>query len=906
MLSGGVELFGRETACRLLGTVIDELRAGAGGSLMLTGDIGMGKTALLRYAADRAHDLRVLTAAGVPAETGLPFAGLHGLLRPLLPLLPRIPQRQRTALSAGLAVSAESTDDVFAIAAGTLSLLAAAADDVPVLVLVDGVHQWDETSQAALLFAARRAGTVPVGVILASGRECLDEDDCGVPTYRIPPLDAAASRQLLRRASADPIVPAVADRLVAAAGGVPLALAELPGVLTPGQRAGTDPLPDPPPVGGATHRALLPGLAPLGPVERAALVVAAAAGEIGLPAVLAVLDAQGLPAAALESAETHGVIDLGAGGVTFRHPLLRAVAYHEASVAHRRAVHRAIAAVTSGGTRARHLGCAALGPGEETAAELERAARTSVGTAAVSDAAQLMQRAAELSEDGRTRAQRCVRTAELWQAAGVAVAADEVLEGARRLGDDVWVRANVQALAARVEYRRGCPAQAYRLLIREAVRVRDNDPDAAVLMLLDAAEASWLAGAPHGATVAAQQARQIAANGAPGLRDLCAVQHAAILARGGALDEARRVLADRRAALDRVVTDADAPVTWWRVLWVTAPAVLAAFGEREAAARLAFESLGRARDLSAYGILPSLLALCAELHRYTGDWDGARALAAEAADLADELGQATDGAAALLTLAQVAAARGDHAECAATLERFRDVCAHRRLDGLGRAVDVVEGLLALGAGEHAAAYARLQGLTRGGPADLSWLPDLVEAAIAAGHRDVARSAVAAHREHGADDARCAALLAPPAGAEDAFAAALARDLPVFDRARTELCLGEWRVAHDRPGAAEVLAAAAATFDRLGARPWADRARRALPGGAWAPAAPAPVIAGLTLQERKVALLVGHGATNREAAGALYVSPKTIEFHLRSVFRKVGVRSRAELAHMIGQIPQGAD
>ena len=882
---------------------------------MLTGDVGMGKTALLGYAAERARDTRVLTAAGVPDETDLPFAGLHGLLRPLLPLLATIPERQRAALSAGLAVSCESTDDVFAVAAGTLTLLAgaAAAEDVPVLVIVDDLQLWDATSRQALLFAARRTASERVGMILANGQACPDGADCGVPIFQIPPLDAEASRRLLARASAEPIVPAVADRLLAATAGVPLALAEIPGALTPGQLAGTDTLPEPAPVGGSMHRALAPRLTQLGHDERAALVVAAAAKQISLPQVNAALELLGLPAGALESAEAHGIIELGPGGVTFRHPLLRAVAYHEAAVGQRRSVHRVLAMVTSGATRGRHLGSAALEADEETAGELEHTAAASAGTSSIGCAAQLMQRAAELSGEGWLRARRCVRAAELWQLAGGSAAAEKLIESAARLDDDVWARATGQALLACAECARGGPAQAHRRLMREAVRVRSADPEAAAVILLDAAEAAWLAGEPHAALVAAQQAVQVAAGGSAGLRDVCAVQQAAILARGGELTKARQILGDRFADLESAA-DVDTPVPWWRVLWLTLPELLTALGNVERARRMADDASSRARSLGAYGILPALLALRAEQSRHDGDWAEAETLAVEAATLADTLGQATGSGAAALVLARLAAARGERAQCDTHLRRFRSVSA----DGMGVAAGAVEGLLELSLGDNASAFARLEGLVRrmdtmADPVGVCWLPDFVEAAVATGRRDEARRVLSEVRSRalGPPQLRCESLLDDDqAGA--VLAEAVVCPAPLFEKARTELCLGEWLVMRNQGEAAGAwFRTAAATFDRLGAVPWAERARRGLPGCApepepvVAPAEDSPGIAGLTSQEQKVALLVGQGATNREAASALYVSPKTIEFHLRSVYRKVGVRSRAELAHLIGQANQGA-
>ena len=239
-------LLGRDPVCQEIDKVIASVGSDVGASLVLIGERGIGKTALLRYAEQRAGSVRALTACGVSAESSLPFAGLHGLLRPILGLLPHIPVRQASALSAGFALMPEAAVDEFAIAAGTLNMLAAARAEGPLLLLVDDFDLWDDTSRAALLFVARRTAFEGVGIILAS---TTDEEDTGLPCHQIPPLDPSVGGELLRRANPEPIAAAVADQLVCFSAGTPLVLLEMPGVLSPGQLAGAEPLPDPLPVG---------------------------------------------------------------------------------------------------------------------------------------------------------------------------------------------------------------------------------------------------------------------------------------------------------------------------------------------------------------------------------------------------------------------------------------------------------------------------------------------------------------------------------------------------------------------------------------------------------------------------------------------------------------------------------
>jgi DNA-binding CsgD family transcriptional regulator len=644
------------------------------------------------------------------------------------------------------------------------------------------------------------------------------------------------------------------------------------------------------------------------------------------------LDALGVPPEALEAAEAKGLVTLAGDAVTFRHPLLRAVAYHEAAPAQRRAAHRALAGVTPPARRAWHLGTAALGPDEHAADELERTALGCGCDLPVGGAARLMERAAELTGSGGLRARRCVSAAELWQLAGAVSRVRELVDQATRRTDDLRVRAYGQAVLARAESRCGRPVQAHRLLVRQAARVRGSDPTGAAIMLLDAAEACCLAGEVRAALVAVRRAGLLAGRAPAPLPAVLAAQHAGVLARSGQLVAARELLAGYRSDLDGAVLDAEVPTGWQQMVRVGLPALLARLGELDAAGRMLDEVIAQARALEAAGLLPGLLAERAEVSRRAGDWSGAHALAAEAAWLAERVEQASDLAAALLCLARLAAARGLRTECGIHLGRARELARRCRLGALAVPMDATEGLLELGDGNFEAAFVRLESVVRqveaGSAPDygcMSWVPDFVEAAVRVSRTDEARRALIVMRANApgslllpAAVARCQALLAIEP-VEEWFDEALrpcpGGDAP-FERARAELCFGEWLRGRGRPAAAGLrIRGALATFEEMGAKPWAQRARRELTilelappgaGPATVVATPAPVAAPprpmscLTAQEQKVTMLVGQGATNREAAGALFLSTKTIEFHLRSVYRKLGVRSRAELAHLVGQ------
>jgi DNA-binding CsgD family transcriptional regulator len=930
MWYGEFGLQGRKFERHIIDQVVDGLRSrggatpggdtpGSGDSLLLLGEAGIGKSALLRYAADRAGDARVLATGGVPAEAALPFAGLHALLGPVLHLLPELPARQAAALSAAFALVPATGVDPFALAAGTFQLLAAAARERPLLVLVDDLQSLDETSREALLFAARRTPVEGIATLLAAtadGPGCGAEN--GLRAHRVPRLDPASARELLLRASPSPVDGAVADRLVDAAGGLPLALVDLPAALTPAQLAGAAPVRDPLPAGPEARRVFGPRLAALDPAVRAALLVAAAAGDAGFTATIDAVAALGIDIAALAAAEAAGLVRMEEDGVAFRNPLLRSVAYHEAAPANRRAAHRALAAVTAQVPRAWHLAAAALRPDEETADELERTAAREAAHLPVPEAAQLVERAAELTGPEERRAARLVSAAESWQLAGAGERVRDLVDRAGRLTGDLAVRGRAQDLMAREELRRGRAGHAHRQLAREAARVRGTAPAVAAALLLDAAAGARLAGDTAAALVAVRQARLVsgAANGA------LVVEHAAVLACAGRLTEARALLDERRADLEKEVLAGGGH----RTLWTGLPSLLARLGELDAALLLVDDLVSRCRLLDVTGLLPGLLVTRAELHLRAGDWDTAAADAGEATTAAGRLGQDGDAAAAQVCLGRIAAARGARAQCAAHLAQAREVRTRGQLGALAVPVEAAAGLLELGEGDHEAAYARLEQIVRQVEAGLApdpgavcWLPDFVEAAVRVSRPDEARRVVAAVSPHAAGSppfaaavARSRALLAAGTdAAEQWFHAALRVDgagAEPFERARDALCYGEWLRRHDRAGeAAPRLAAARATFETLGAAPWAGRAGRALsavdkiPSGT-EDAAPGPrtPLPRLTEQERRVTLLVGRGATNREAARELFLSTKTIEFHLRSVYRKLGVRSRAELANLVGR------
>src|SRR5215475_1264061 len=457
-------LYGRHTECAAVERLLRAAQEGHSGVLVLLGEAGVGKSALLAYAADEARGMTVLRAAGVEAEVELPFAALHQLLRLLLDQLGHLPAAQAAALRAAFGLAAPPgghqpgggrLGDRFLLSVGVLSLLADAAEQRPLVCLLDDAHWLDRASADALVFAGRRLGAEGVGLLFAArDAEPRGFDAPGLPELRLSGLDSTAAARLL--ADAVPSAPAagVRDRLLAAAGGNPLALLELPTALTAAQLAGRSPLPDPLPVGAG--------------VERAAHRL-------------------GLDAAAVGPAEAARLLRAEGARVEFRHPLVRSAVYRAATFAERRAVHLALAgALDEAGQadrRAWHRAAAAVAPDDVVAGELERSAGRARARGGYAAAAAALERAAELTGPEPARARRLAAGAEAAWLAGRPAWALELAGRASRLDPPPRLHAGLQQLRGRIELWCGSPVQAHRLLAGAAAAIADADPEKAALLL---------------------------------------------------------------------------------------------------------------------------------------------------------------------------------------------------------------------------------------------------------------------------------------------------------------------------------------------------------------------------------------------------------------------------------------
>jgi DNA-binding CsgD family transcriptional regulator len=912
-------LLGREGERAQLEDLLSGARAGISSALVIAGAAGVGKSALLHFAREQAvgEGFTTVFAQGVESESDIAFSALSALLRPLLGQLDGLPAPQTAALASALAVGPPVAGDRFTVSAATLSLLAAAAEEKPLLVLVDDGQWIDRASAEALLFAARRLVAEGILILFTQREDVGELDTTGLPVLRLGGLDAKAARELLQERIGGQVAPDVAERLVAATGGNALALAELPALLNPGQLDGSEPLDEPLPVGAALEGALGAKIRALPDDAQKALLVAAASGSPRMEAIAPAVSALGLDPALFEQAEYAGLVTVADGELTFSHPLIRSAAYHAAPPPDRRRAHKALAETLTAeefaDRRAWHLAAAAFGPDEDVAAALEDAAAKVRGRGGCAASATALERAARLTPHAQPRIRRLVQAGADAALAGRFAKALELFDEALALDPPAEIVAEVNRQKARLQVWAGDPMGAHALFVREAEKVEESDPSAASLILIEAALAAIVAAEIEQQLDTAQRACELAhGRGGPAEIYSQAMLGIARILHGDIAEGAP--LLEPLVALE---SDRPDPILLWTgvaLMWIE---------DYERARAVHERIIATARRLSAPSMLPFPLAWRSGVDFRTGRWASARSSAAECVRLGRELGQTSPFG--LVTLARVDAAQGHAQEArdgaAEALEIARrhrvgslEVIARGTLGfcdlGLGRYEDVVAGLAPV------AAYADQSSLAN--PIVVQWRPDLIEAYIRLDRRDDARSALARleqEAEHSqltwarAAAARCRGLLAEEGSYEEEFQAALdlhdATPTP-FERARTELCFGErLRRSGQRVEARTWLRKAQDTFEDLGAEPWAEHARTELrASGETARRRDAAVSDQLTAQELQVAMIVAGGATNREAAAALFLSPKTIEFHLGHIYRKLGLRSRAQLAAIFAGAGEG--
>ncbi len=877
---------------------------------MVRGLPGVGKSALLADAADRASGMWVLRVRGVESESPLAFAALHRLLRSVLPHLDALPGPQARALRIAFGVEEGPDADRFRVFLATLSLLAEAAAHTAVLAVVDDAQWLDGASAAALLFAARRVQDEPIALLFAArDGDARRFDAPDMPELAVGALDAAAAADLLAERAGAPVPVEVAHRLVARTGGNPLALVELAEAVPREALTGAAPLPAQLPVTEGVERAFLDRVREL-PSPAQALLLVAAADESGrLATIREAAAGLGATEQALDAVERSGLVQVRDGQLELRHPLVRSVVYGAATSGERRRAHAALAAALPAeqdtDRRAWHRAAAATGPDETVAVELDRAAERARGRGGQEAAAAALERAAELTpQAGDARAVRRYRAAMAAWLGGQPIRARALAEAALLDAEEPCLRADIARLRARVEWNTGSVQLGHRMLLSAAQEVAPHEPERAREMaLIGAAIAS--VGGDSGVGIDLKALVPAATE-----EDPRAVRCVDALMRG--LDAlSREDWATARPLLRRAFALAE-PVGALDVDVLANLGVAAMqLGDDEAVLHFHTVLLTRARDADAMILVLYALTRRALGAITTGRWTAAANDAAEALQLGEATGQPALTGLPLAWLALLAALRGEKAAEAHLAAAERVLADH----SAGTLAPMTQA---------AVAWVKAE-LARAQPASslhhLRQMPSLlvrrmvaidpIDAALRSGDRDSARVELAelesfaaatgaawavAAAEHGR------ALLAADGDAERYFERALAhhaRSPRRFDRARTELAFGEHlRRIRRRVDARAHLRAALETFEEVGAAPWAERARQELrASGETARRRDDSPPTELTPQELQVARLVAEGLSNRDVAARLFVSPRTVEFHLRNVFAKAGVTSRAALAHL---------
>jgi DNA-binding CsgD family transcriptional regulator len=880
----------------------------------LRGDPGIGKTHLLEHVAARATGFRVVRMQGHEAERDIPFAALSMLVGPLLGSGPQLPDAQSSALEGALNLGPAVHGDRLAVGAATLAVLAAAADQRPLLVAVDDVHLFDLPSLQTLFFAVRRMQAERVAVIMTARSEAdvppvVEQWLEPVTQIGLDGLDLESARELTADRGT------LSGAAWEASTGNPLALLEM---TSPHHAVALD---EPLQLSARLLRAYGRRLVGLPPRTRDALLLVAVAGRAG-DLLDDVLRERGLTRADLEPAEDGGLIVQEAGAARFPHPLVCSAVYHSASPATKRAAHRTLVTVYEGRTapgaaerRAFHLAAATTGPDEAIASQLADSARIAAARHSHTTAAALFEKAARLSPPGAARTGRIIDAAVAGQAAGTLDVAGPMLELAITETEDEDLLTAAQHLQVRIQMWSGHPAQARDQLLDLADRIEGRNPAWAGLMRSQAATVSVALGDQYVAGDMARHAVELSAELPDQFALPALIVHALTLAMNGEPEPAREML--RRCEPHLATYD---PLSSEQLPVIAALAYASL--EENTTARPRLEATVRAtRAAQAVGLLPFQLSWLALLCWQDGDWGSALAHAHTSVQIAQETGWATELPNSLVWLATVEATLGKETEAREHAALAARLGAEQSTSGLFDAQAArVLGLIELGTGrpERAAEHFELAGgfalaHRMGDPVLFSWAADLTEALARSGrteqariaHRSAAREAERTRRPTQlAVAARGLGLLAetPEAGAA-AFEEALrwhGEGRRPFEQARTQLCYGEFlRRHHRRVDARAQLGAALATFNRLGAAEWARRTEGELGAtGMTSRRRAANATERLTPQELQVALVVADGATNAEAASRLFLSAKTIEFHLSNVYRKLGIRGRSALVRRV--------
>jgi len=908
----GLALIDRREHREAIDDLLDAVRAGMSRTLVLQGEAGIGKTALLDYAIELARDFRLARVVGVESEMELGFAGLHQLLLPFLGGMDRLPDPQREALGCAFGLAAGRAPDPFLVGLSALTLLSNSAEQRPLLCVIDDAQWLDDESVGTLSFVARRLHADRAGLLFGlrepfASRVPLD----GLPHLEVGALPTNDARELLASIATGPIDDRVTGRIVAETRGNPLALAELVLELTAEQLSGKAPLPEPLPVGRTLQESFLRRSRSL-PPESQTLLLLAAAEPSGDPVLFRrAADALHLDWEAAMTPEAEVFLRLEPIPA-FRHPLVRSAVYHGATGAERRRVHRALAEATDGAVdpdrRAWHFAAATVGPDASVADELDRSAEVARSRGGYAAAASFLEHAADLTPDSASRADRTLRAADAELTAGAPDRAQALLDAAGTGIHDDEQRVRAERLQGAIWFALGQVRETPTILLRAACALEGVDRRAAVDTMLEAQQAALYAGRLARGTDAFDVARAAARVVVPDQPHATAAE---LLLEGiaarltSSYDASVPIF---REAIARMEAETDLR---WQALTCAAAGELLDDSLYQGVAAGWVE---RARDQGALTTLPVALNFLSWSDVIAGRFAAAEAGLAEARDILALTGfrgiAGVHGPAELL----LAAWRGDEKETRAAASAIGDDARDR---GQGADIAIAQSSLAvleLGRGEYAAA---LSCAADAYDEDIIYagtlvLPDLVEAAVRCGEGDVAASALERLAERALATgtpwalgllARSKALLADDDDAEALYRTAidhLQRSDTRPDLGRAHLLYGEWlRRRQRRTDARDELHLAVDLFARSGAEGFAARGRRELIAtGERARRRVLETSNDLTPQERNIAQLAASGETNAEIATQLFISASTVDYHLRKVYRKLSITSRRRLKEVL--------
>jgi DNA-binding CsgD family transcriptional regulator len=909
LVSGGSPgLRGRSDECARLDGIVAAVREGHSRTLLLRGEAGIGKTALLDYLIAATSDLQLVRVLGVESEMELPFASLHQMCAPLLDHLDRTPGPQREALEIVFGLSAGPAPDPLLIGLAVLTLLCEAADHRPLVCVIDDAQWLDRASARTLAFVGRRLRADPVGLVFAAREP--GEELRGLAELEVKGLRDGDARALLRSAVGSLLDEGVRDRVVAETRGNPLALLELPRGLTATQLAGGFGLLGAQALSGRIEESFSRRLQAL-PEDSRQLLLLAAAEPLGDPLLLwRAADRAGVSAAAaVAAAEDDGLLSIG-GRVTFRHPLVRSAVYRSAAARERRAAHLALAGATDRDgdpdRRAWHLAAAAAGPDEAVAEELERSAGRAQARGGLAAGAAFLERSVALSIDPGRRTDRAVAAADAGLRAGDFEAALGLLATAGSGSPDELKRARIDLLRAELAFSQSRGSDAPPLLLRAAKTLEPLDSKLARETYLDAWSAALFAGrfAREGSVYdVSREARRAPAAAQPAHPFDPLLDGLALLLTDGravatpVLQRAATSFAGDGAAVEEVL----------RWGWLATIAAVVVW-DYETCVALATRGVELARDSGALTVLAVALNIMAQAVALGGEYGRATQLITEAAAVTEATGTQVLPYGAIY----LAAYQGREAEVSKLVDAtVREATA----SGQGNAVQfasLARAVVANARGRYREALAPAQDASDDMPelvVSMWALSELVEAGARCGEMDLAQDALdrfAERNDVSANDwgrgveARSRALLTAGDAAERLYEEAierLGRTRLRPELARAHLLYGEWlRRQNRRVDARAQLRTAHSMLAAIGMEAFAERARVELVATGERVRKRTPEARDeLTAQERQIAMLAREGLSNPEIGGRLFLSPRTVEWHLRKVFTKLGIHSRRELA-----------